>query len=195
MLPLLPSIEQGWVWEKDHALFALSYITREKFRCIFCPCFGSVTFWYGSGTESCSFRQWPHKRPTKSKFFSKIFLLIIFICRQGKNHYDVTKQQKSRFLIFLLVDGRIRIREALSVQIITDPDHDPGGQKTSDPERVFCILFFFSICTLTKHPWCEWRWSKTAGTVKQFQLLLPLEIPLALNQARLSPFMPIICHS
>jgi hypothetical protein len=43
-------------------------------------------------------------------------------------HEEVTIQYKSRFfLLFLLDDGRIRIRE---VQKQTDPD--PGGPKTDE---------------------------------------------------------------
>ncbi len=54
------------------------------------------------------------KRPTKKSFFP-MFLCFLQVylhhSSQKKIHKDVTKQQKSRFFfIFLLVDGRIRIR-------------------------------------------------------------------------------------
>jgi hypothetical protein len=70
--------------------------------------------------------------PTESKFFTpKFFCLLLAedtftsVFKDNKLYEKVKNMQKSRFfLIFLLFDGRTRIR----MQIITD--QDPGGPKS-----------------------------------------------------------------
>jgi hypothetical protein len=50
----------------------------------------------------------------------RIRILVLLLSSKIKSHYEVTKQQKERFLImFLLVDGRIRINNYGS----TDREH------------------------------------------------------------------------
>ncbi len=77
------------------------------------------TFGYGSGSRSCSFRQWLLRCQQKIFFLSSRFLLITF-CRTFTSVFEDRKSLRSHktakimvfFLIFLLVDVRIRILEA-----------------------------------------------------------------------------------
>ncbi len=81
-------------------------------------CFGSMTFWCGSGymsltneSGSCYFRHWPSKRQQKTNLKKK-FLLITFwryitSFYKDKSPKEVTKQWESKFflLFFLDVEG------------------------------------------------------------------------------------------
>ncbi len=68
------------------------------------------------------------KMPTKDKcFFAYYLLLGIFtsVFKDSKSLRSHKTVEIKVFLIYLLVDGRIRIS---NVQIVTD--HDPGGPQT-----------------------------------------------------------------
>ncbi len=86
----------------------------------------SVPLTNGSGSGSCYVPYWPSKRQQKANF-NNVFLLIFL-----KVHYhhfsiikspkEVTKQCSRFFLLFLLDDRRIRIREAQKHVDPVDPD-------------------------------------------------------------------------
>ncbi len=77
-------------------------------------CSGSVPLTNGSG--SWSFRQWPSRCQQKFLFFLNCFAFYLSKGKftsfyTDKSHEEFTEQLKSMvFLLFLLDDGRIRIR-------------------------------------------------------------------------------------
>ncbi len=86
-----------------------------------------VPLTYGSG--SCSFLQWLSRCQQKITVFLLIASLKVHLhsVSKDKSHKEVTKQDKSRlFLVYLLDDGRIRIR--------TNNDKIRDAQKLMDQE-------------------------------------------------------------
>ncbi len=90
-----------------------SYVSYERHikSCVMLhQCWGSVTFWYGSGCGSRSSDPYlwltdPSADPGCPKTYGSGSGTIV------KSHKEVTKQKKSRFfLLFLLDDERIRMR-------------------------------------------------------------------------------------
>ncbi len=97
-----------------------------------------------------------------AKVFAYFFLkLHLHHFLKDKTHNEVTKQQESRFyLLFLLDDGRIRIRipEAQKHTDPMDPDRNTGSEtlqneslKVHKREKFFSSDFeFFTILYLVK---------------------------------------------
>ncbi len=95
-------------------------VSNDKYCKASFPCYGSESFWYGSGSEpvsltygsgSCFFRQWL----TKKWFFKNFCLLLfdgtftsVFIDKKSKRSHKIIEIKF--FLLFTLVDVRIRIR-------------------------------------------------------------------------------------
>ncbi len=86
----------------------------------FHQCSGTVTFWNRSGFGSCSFWQWLSECQQKIEFFPSFFFLCLNVGTLTSVSKDnmslrtqLTKQYRKKswcILIFLLVDGMIRIR-------------------------------------------------------------------------------------
>ncbi len=104
-------------------------------------CSGSVTFWYGSGSVSRPFRQWPSRHQQIIIFFPSFFFLLITLWRYGT--FTLFFKDK----ISWISHKTIEIQVVLTIfawwwkEPEPDPyfqlrDSDPGGPKTSGSRKL-----------------------------------------------------------
>ncbi len=145
---LTPSSQPSWTKQAPHRIFAEDITVMISSMETKNQCCGSVTFWYGSGSGSCYFRQWPTRWQQKIHFFLRFFA----------NYSEATFTSK---VIKKSQNRRNQGFRTIFAWWWKDPDPDPnlvlmdpdlGGPKQRDPTDLD-----------PQH--CKRAWTQSLGTV------------------------------